>query len=52
MVIFDLPPRLTGEGHGLELMLGFDMRSTPKFVEKPHICDMNAFQLTLDRLTR
>ena len=52
MIIFYLPTRHPRESDRLEFVLGFDMRSAPLFVEKPLICFMNTFQLTLDCLTR
>ena len=51
MIICYHPTRYPWEGDRLELMLGFDIRSTSKFAEKSLICFMDAFQLTLDRLT-
>ena len=51
MIIFYFPTRYPREGHRLEFVLRFNMRSATQFVEKSLICFMNAFQLTLDRLT-
>ena len=51
-IIFQVPPRLSRKGNGLELMPLFDFRSTTKFFEKTHISIVNTPQLLLNRLAR
>ena len=50
MIVFYFQTRETWKSHRPKFMLGFDMRSATKFIEKTLGRRINAFQLTLDRL--
>ena len=50
-IVFEKPTRLF-EGEGLELMAFLDLRSTPEFLEKSVIRQVNASEFLLDGLTR
>ena len=49
-IIFQRPPGFSRKGDRLELVSLFDVRSTPEFLEKPIICQMDTFQLLLNCL--
>ena len=50
MIVFYFQTSETWKSDRPKFMLGFDMRSATKFIEKTLIRRINAFQLTLDRL--